>query len=167
MAELRIGLIFGGQSGEHQVSIASARAVAQGLGQYQVQPFYIQADGCWAKAEESAQVLAGESVTSTASDRLPSGVEAIDLWFPVLHGPYGEDGTVQGLLELLQKPYVGNGVLASAVGMDKILMKSCFAQAGLAQVKYLGLNSQDWQAEPASWSKHIELHLGYPCFVKP
>lgn len=167
MTELTIGLIFGGQSGEHQVSIASARAVNQGLNQHRVQPFYIQPDGCWANPIESAKVLAGEQIIPTSRDRLPSHTEAIDLWFPVLHGPYGEDGTVQGLLELLQKPYIGNGVLASALGMDKILMKSCFAQAGLAQVKYLGLNRQDWRSEPNSWSQHIETHLGYPCFVKP
>jgi D-alanine-D-alanine ligase len=176
MSQLCIGLIFGGQSGEHEVSIASAQAIDRGLSQnsdYKIKPFYIQKNGLWCGIEDSQIVLKGDrSIQSTfkpaeTGQRFPSSIAEIDLWFPVLHGPYGEDGTVQGMLQLLQKPYVGNGVLAAAVGMDKILMKSCFAQAGLAQVKYLGLNRWQWQQESQSWAENIELELGYPCFVKP
>lgn len=172
MSKLQIGLIFGGQSGEHEVSIASAKAVYQALSQnsaYEIQPFYIHKDGFWANSQYSLAVLTGEHKFryDQILQRFPSNVEKIDLWFPVLHGPNGEDGTIQGMLQLFQKPYVGNGVLASAVGMDKILMKSCFAQAGLAQVKYLALSRWQWQKESESWCENIELELGYPCFVKP
>jgi D-alanine-D-alanine ligase len=174
MSIIRIGLLFGGRSGEHEVSIASARAIRQALSQnpkYEILPFYIQKDGFWCSPSHSQLVLAGDppdlSEATPTSFQLPPEVSAIDLWFPVLHGPNGEDGTVQGMLQLMQKPYVGNGVLASSVGMDKILMKSCFAQAGLAQVKYLALSPWQWQAETESWCEHMELELGYPCFVKP
>jgi D-alanine-D-alanine ligase len=173
-SKLRIGLLFGGRSGEHEVSIISAGAIAKALTQnprYDLQPFYIQKDGAWRSPEDSIAVLQAGIAPTNSSDRtnfqLPAEVNAIDLWFPVLHGPNGEDGTVQGLLQLMQKPYVGNGVLASAVGMDKILMKSVFAQAGLAQVKYVALSRPAWQQEPEVWCEHIESELGYPCFVKP
>lgn len=173
-SKLRIGLLFGGRSGEHEVSIISAGAIAKALTQnprYDLQPFYIQKDGTWRAPQDSIAVLQAGVAPTTSSDRtnfqLPIEVNAIDLWFPVLHGPNGEDGTVQGLLQLMQKPYVGNGVLASAVGMDKILMKSVFAQAGLAQVKYVALSRPAWQQEPEVWCEHIESELGYPCFVKP
>ncbi|NUN63411.1 D-alanine--D-alanine ligase [Pseudanabaena biceps] len=173
---LNIGLLFGGQSGEHDVSITSARAIASALSQnsrYQVQPFYIQRDGTWRSPNISQQVLScGKSLPDSelltgAAFFLPAEVQQIDLWFPVLHGPNGEDGTVQGLLQLMHKPYVGNGVLASSVGMDKIAMKAIFANAGLPQVKYVALNRWQWQQEQQEWSEHIEVTLGYPCFVKP
>jgi D-alanine-D-alanine ligase len=173
-SKLRIGLLFGGQSGEHEVSIISAGAIASALTQnprYDLQPFYIQKDGTWRAPKDSLAVLQSGAAPTTSSDpanfQLPAEVNAIDLWFPVLHGPNGEDGTVQGLLQLMQKPYVGNGVLASSVGMDKILMKSVFAQAGLAQVKYVALSRASWQQEPEIWCEHIESELDYPCFVKP
>ncbi len=173
---LYVGLLFGGQSGEHDVSITSAKAIASALSQnsrYQVQPFYIQRDGTWHSPDVSNQVLdSGKALQDSelltnAAFFLPTEVQQIDLWFPVLHGPNGEDGTVQGLLQLMQKPYVGNGVLASSVGMDKIAMKAIFANAGLPQVKYVALNRWQWQQDEPSWSEHIEATLGYPCFVKP
>jgi D-alanine-D-alanine ligase len=87
--------------------------------------------------------------------------------FPVLHGPYGEDGTIQGMLELAGIPYVGSGVLASAVGMDKLTMKKIFAHHGLPQVQWLGLTREEWRMDEGSWLREIETSLGYPCFVKP
>jgi D-alanine-D-alanine ligase len=180
--KLRIGLLFGGQSGEHEVSITSAKAIASVLSQnsrYQLQPFYIQKNGLWCNPTKSQAVLSQTESTAQTSEKssdessepvqwqLPMAANDIDVWFPVLHGPNGEDGTVQGLLQLMQKPFVGNGVLASAVGMDKILMKSLFAQAGLAQVKYVALSRWQWEDEPEAWYEHIETQLGYPCFVKP
>jgi D-alanine-D-alanine ligase len=173
-SKLQVGLLFGGRSGEHEVSIVSAKAIATALAQnpsYDVQPFYIQKDGTWRSPQDSGAILESGIAAPESAERtnfqLPVEVNAIDLWFPVLHGPNGEDGTVQGLLQLMQKPYVGNGVLASAVGMDKIMMKSVFAQAGLAQVKYVALSRASWQRQPEIWCEHIELELGYPCFVKP
>jgi D-alanine-D-alanine ligase len=173
---LYVGLLFGGQSGEHDVSITSAKAIASALNQnsrYKVQPFYIQRDGTWRSPDVSQKVLdAGKGLQDSelltnAAFFLPTEVQQIDLWFPVLHGPNGEDGTVQGLLQLMHKPYVGNGVLASSVGMDKIAMKAIFANAGLPQVKYVALNRWQWQQDEQAWSEHIEATLGYPCFVKP
>ncbi|MCY7333877.1 MAG: D-alanine--D-alanine ligase [Pseudanabaena sp. CAN_BIN31] len=173
---LYVGLLFGGQSGEHDVSITSAKAIASALSQnprYQVQPFYIQRDGTWRSPDLSQQVLDSgkglqdSELLTNAAFFLPMEVQQVDLWFPVLHGPNGEDGTVQGLLQLMHKPYVGNGVLASSVGMDKIAMKAIFANAGLPQVKYVALNRWQWQQDEQAWSEHIEATLGYPCFVKP
>jgi len=170
-----VGIIFGGQSGEHEVSISSAKSVCQALGQelgykYRVQPFYIGKNGAWADGQTTALAIdSGRSQTVEQSHVVEVLAELlkVDVVFPVLHGPYGEDGRVQGLLEMLGIKYVGNGVLASAVGMDKITMKSLFAQAGLAQVKYLPLLANQWQREPDSWCEQIEIELGYPAFVKP
>lgn len=163
-----VGIIFGGRSGEHQVSIASAQSVYQALKTiYQVMPFYIDRDGQWADIELSQQVLGtGEPAASSNNNRW-SDFANTDVFFPVLHGPYGEDGKVQGLLDMCNKKYVGSGVLASAVGMDKIMMKSTFAQAGLPQVRYLPLLLSQWHKYKDSWIEQIELELGYPCFVKP
>ncbi len=173
--KLRIGLLFGGQSGEHEVSIRSAQAIFRGLSanadRYEVCPVYIDKAGHWREAEISAQVLAaGQPLqlegTEPMAPTFATAAEA-DLWFPVLHGPNGEDGTVQGLLRLLGKPFVGAGVLASAAGMDKIAMKTLFAAAGLSQVRYLPLTRSQWQAERETWLDRIESELGYPCFIKP
>jgi D-alanine-D-alanine ligase len=181
MTKLKVGLLFGGCSGEHEVSIASARAIGQALktdsnaDKYEVLPFYIQKDGYWQAGNFAQQVL--ESGTAIApSDpkqtrwQFPSQAAEIDVWFPVLHGPNGEDGTVQGLLKLMQVPFVGSGVLASAVGMDKLAMKTAYAQAGLPQVKYLAVTRSQIYSNPCIFPKlgdHIESELGYPCFVKP
>ncbi len=180
MDKLKVGLLFGGRSGEHEVSIVSAQAIAAAIKQnpkYDLQLVYIQKDGFWCDPVQSAVVLAAGVAAQVSEQQffqLPQVASTIDVWFPVLHGPNGEDGTIQGLLQLMQKPYVGNGVLASAAGMDKIVMKSLFAQAGLAQVKYLAINSWEWFQELNScpentenMAEHIEIELGYPCFVKP
>ncbi|MBD2104657.1 D-alanine--D-alanine ligase family protein [Leptolyngbya sp. FACHB-261] len=173
--KLQVGLLFGGQSGEHEVSIRSAQAIARGLAgnaeKYQLCPFYIQKNGHWSEPELSAQVLAtGQPVaneTRRTSFQFPASAAAVDVWFPILHGPNGEDGTIQGLLRLMGKPFVGAGVLASAAGMDKIAMKTLFAAAELPQVRYLALTRGQWQSQTDHWLARVETELAYPCFVKP
>ncbi|NJN21281.1 MAG: D-alanine--D-alanine ligase [Leptolyngbya sp. RL_3_1] len=184
-APQRVGVLFGGCSGEHEVAIASAQAITRGLTQgsnaakYQVVPVYIQKDGVWQFGEIAAEVLRSgqplavpEPSPARGRSRLPDPEQAaqIDIWFPVLHGPNGEDGTVQGLLTLMQVPFVGSGVLGSALGMDKIAMKIAFTQAGLPQVKYLPVTRAEVWSDPCVFPKlcdRLEVTLGYPCFVKP
>jgi D-alanine-D-alanine ligase len=185
MKKLRVGLLFGGRSGEHEVSIVSASAIAKGIlaegnsQKYELLPFYIQKDGIWQGVEVSQQVLDSKQPLQTSNDsdslkanlwQFPPQVTEVDVWFPILHGPNGEDGTVQGLLSLMQVPFVGTGVLGSAVGMDKIAMKMAFSQAGLPQVKYMAINRSQVWSNPCVFPKlgdEIEAKLGYPCFVKP
>lgn len=180
MAKLRVGLLFGGRSGEHEVSIKSARAIISALSaeenasKYDVLPFYIQKDGLWQPPATAQQVLASGALQNLAPSpnlwQFPAEAASIDVWFPILHGPNGEDGTIQGLLTLMQVPYVGSGVLGSAAGMDKIAMKDVFAQAGLAQVKYVVVTRAQVYSNPCVFPKlcdDIETTLGYPCFVKP
>jgi D-alanine-D-alanine ligase len=181
MTKLRVGLLFGGRSGEHEVSITSARAIAKALSaesnisKYHIQPFYIQKDGMWQAGEVAQQVLdSGVALSSQSSStqlwNLPAAASEVDVWFPILHGPNGEDGTIQGLLTLMQVPFVGSGVLGSAVGMDKIAMKTAFAQAGLPQVKYMAVTRSQVWSNPCIFPKlcdEIDTALGYPCFVKP
>ncbi|CAD5982369.1 D-alanine--D-alanine ligase [Planktothrix tepida] len=183
MTKLRVGLLFGGCSGEHEVSISSARAIAKALttdenaNRYQVLPVYIQKDGVWKDREIAQQVLeSGKplliSDEARPGDRIPQTINLseIDVWFPILHGPNGEDGTIQGLLTLMQVPFVGSGVLGSAMGMDKIAMKMAFSQAGLPQVKYQLVMRSQIYSNPCIFPKlcdQLEAELGYPCFVKP
>jgi D-alanine-D-alanine ligase len=181
-----VGLLFGGCSGEHEVSITSARAIAGALAadgnaeKYDVIPFYIQKDGFWQGQQVAQNVLtsghplqltdSGSATSAVKRWQFPPAAEQVDIWFPVLHGPNGEDGTVQGLLKLMQVPFVGSGVLGSAVGMDKIAMKQVFAQAGLPQVQYMPVTRSQIWSNPCIYSKlcdQIEATLGYPCFVKP
>jgi D-alanine-D-alanine ligase len=185
MSKLKIGLLFGGCSGEHEVSIVSAQAIAraltadENLSTYDVQPIYIRKDGIWCEPEIAQPVLQTGTPLQIAPE--PSGVKLnrwqfpaiapeIDVWFPILHGPNGEDGTIQGLLKLMQVPFVGSEVLGSAVGMDKIAMKQVFAQVGLPQVKYRTVTRSQIWSNPCIYPKlcdEIEADLGYPCFVKP
>jgi D-alanine-D-alanine ligase len=181
MNKLRVGLLFGGRSGEHEVSIISARAIAQGLklegnaNKYEILPFYIQKDGVWQSGVIAQQVLESgvpQEILSTTPNlwQFPPETAQVELWFPILHGPNGEDGTIQGLLTLTQVPFVGSGVLGSATGMDKIAMKMAFAQAGLPQVKYKTVTRAEIWSNPCVFPKlcdEIEATLGYPCFVKP
>ncbi len=198
MTKLRVGLLFGGCSGEHEVSIASAQAIAQALtadqntSKYELLPFYIHKDGRWQAGEVAQQVLtsgtpppaqisgsqplvSSTQITSPLPQSLnrwqsPAQVADVNVWFPILHGPNGEDGTIQGLLKLMQVPFVGSGVLGSAMGMDKIAMKMAFTHAGLPQVKYMAVNrSQVWSSSHTfpQLCAQIEATLGYPCFVKP
>ena len=184
MAKQRVGVLFGGCSGEHEVSIRSAQAIAgaltrgQNLDKYEVIPVYIDKVGAWHLDAEAGPILqsgvplAVVSAQSAIAQRLPGiqHLEDIDIWFPVLHGPNGEDGTIQGLLTLMQVPFVGSGVLGSALGMDKLAMKTAFAQAGLPQVKYVGVTRAEVWSNPCVFPKlcdRIEATLGYPAFVKP
>ncbi|MGK7941113.1 MAG: D-alanine--D-alanine ligase family protein [Crocosphaera sp.] len=182
MAKIRVGLLFGGRSGEHEVSINSAAAIAQGLqigdneDKYEIIPVYIEKNGVWVAGNKAQAVLetktplGAEDIKRSQLWQFPSQVQDIDVWFPVLHGPNGEDGTIQGLLTLMQVPFVGSGVLGSAVGMDKIAMKMAFAEAGLPQVKYVAVERSQVWSNPCIFPKlcdDIEGSVGYPCFVKP
>ena len=181
MTKLRVGLLFGGRSGEHEVSIISARAIAQALSleenanKYEILAFYIQKDGVWQAGEVAQQVLTSgvpQEIPSITPNlwQFPPETAQVELWFPILHGPNGEDGTIQGLLTLTQVPFVGSGVLGSAMGMDKIAMKMAFAQAGLPQVKYKAVTRAQVWSNAFVFPKlcdEIEVALGYPCFVKP
>ncbi len=171
-------VVFGGRSGEHEVSLASARAIMQALeGRHDLVPVGITRSGRWISSGDPMRELesGGKEITdgsgplARAEEKLPAATAlgSVDVVFPVLHGPYGEDGTIQGMLELAGIPYVGSGVLASAVGMDKLTMKKIFAHHGLPQVEWLGLTRKGWEENGKRWIRHIEDSLGYPCFVKP
>jgi len=182
---VRIGLVFGGASGEHAVSIRSANTViaalerGSNLEQFNVTAFYIDRDGRWWEESVARSVLASgqpaepdqlpQPLPTPGLQTLPREAESIDVWYPVLHGPNGEDGTVQGLFTLMGKPFVGSGVLGSALAMDKLAMKAAFAAAGLAQVPYVGLNASALNdpQQQNQLAERIEQELGYPCFVKP
>ena len=177
-----IGLVFGGYSGEHEVSIRSATTVIHGLRsgensqRYRVIPFYIDQEGRWWGEAFANRVLASQkpiepphSIETKGLRELPEGSETVQVWYPVLHGPNGEDGTVQGLFQLMRQPFVGAGVLGSAVSMDKLAMKAAFAGAGLSQVPYVGLHASELNdsARREGVLDRIEADLQYPCFVKP
>jgi D-alanine-D-alanine ligase len=176
---VRVMVVFGGRSGEHEVSLASARAIMEALeGRHEVVPVGITRSGRWISSGDPMHELESRSTEITdgsapgplarAEEKLPaSTLGSVDVVFPVLHGPYGEDGTIQGMLELAGIPYVGSGVLASAVGMDKLTMKKIFTHHGLPQVEWLGLTRQEWSEDGMAWVREIEGSLGYPCFVKP
>ncbi len=149
---------------------------------YRVQPFYIDRRGRWWGPELAEAVLSSaepapdEQLNETAADQplggagfqgLPPEAAGVDVWFPVLHGPNGEDGTIQGLFALMQVPFVGSGVLGSALGMDKQAMKAAFAAAGLPQVPYAAVQATDLRHDPEGLLQRLERDLGYPCFVKP
>ena len=182
MTKQQVGLLFGGRSGEHEVSISSARAIANALlsadnsSRYAVHPFYISKDGRWHGLDvaqtilDSGQPLSEDESETTSLWEFPPEAAEMTVWFPILHGPNGEDGTIQGLLQLMQVPFVGSGVLGSAVGMDKLAMKSAFAQAGLPQVAYREIRRHEIWSNPCVFPKlcdEIDVVLGYPCFVKP
>ena len=183
---IRVGVIFGGQSGEHEVSLASARSVMAALdpARYEVVPIGITRAGRWLTGAASRHLLASgdpadetEAVETAGTtlapreERLPAAFTAVngsvDVIFPVLHGPGGEDGTVQGMLELAGVPYVGSGVLGSAMGMDKIAMKTTFAQAGLPQCRWLAVTRHRWRRDPIGVQECVASEFGFPCFVKP
>jgi len=173
---MRVGLLFGGRSGEHEVSIQSARSVYRALTseenqkRYQVIAIYIQKNGVW-RGESIAKGILEKADTRPEEEgkiwQFPAEVEEVELWLPILHGPNGEDGTLQGLLSLMQVPYVGSGVLGSALGMDKIAMKAAFNQANLPQVKYLVSTKETVKSHLSQLLQEIEENLGFPCFVKP
>ena len=182
MNKIRVGLLFGGVSGEHEVSISSAQAIAKAIStgennaKYTLLPLYIQKNGVWQARDIAQQVLdSGAALEVDTADKkqlwqFPSQAAEVDVWFPILHGPNGEDGTIQGLLTLMQVPFVGSGVLGSSVGMDKLAMKDAFAQAGLPQVEYIATSRAEIWSDPCRFTKlceNIEATLDYPYFVKP
>ena len=212
MKKLRVGILFGGRSGEHEVSLLSAASVLEAIdkSKYEVVPIGITKEGRWVTALHAENLLRGKSseenvrashlragdpqATTTAAvlaagDGIivppmpaaeslvpfestapaPLGAEAVqvDIIFPVLHGTFGEDGTIQGLLELADIAYVGAGVLGSAAGMDKDVMKRLFADAGLPLVRHATVLRREWQNNASKICKLIESKLKYPVFVKP
>lgn len=187
-------MIFGGRSGEHEVSIRSARAIVESIDRkkFDVVPIAITKEGKWLPPADSAQLLPAAvqpllapSATATTGDiallgdpshkglislqrdSQPLVAEKLDVVFPALHGTYGEDGTLQGLLEMADVPYVGCGVLASACGMDKVTMKSLFVEAGLPICMHVWFLRSQWRADPAKVIRKVVSQIGFPCFVKP
>jgi D-alanine-D-alanine ligase len=213
MGKIRVGILFGGRSGEHEVSLLSAASVLNAIDRekYEVVPIGITKDGRWLTAEHAENLLQGKlvieprhlragdpEITSPAAvlargdavvvppepvrrqtGLVPFQTEAstlrrasdrainVDVIFPVLHGTFGEDGTIQGLLELADIPYVGAGVLGSAAGMDKDIMKSLFIAAGIPIVKHVTILRSWWESDPKKVQKQVESKLTYPVFVKP
>ena len=206
--KIRVGIVFGGRSGEHEVSLASATSVMANLDseKYEAVPIAITKEGSWLLGTNPQQLLAAEQhggpggtsgeevegdegmqeaqpeagklVTLTGDPRLRRLIPvqegehlgnqgAIDIIFPVMHGTYGEDGALQGLLEMANVPYVGCGVLGSSLGMDKEKMKMLFASVGLPIVDYLTYRRSEWERSPETILDASEQRLGYPCFVKP
>jgi D-alanine-D-alanine ligase len=207
--KLRIGVLFGGKSGEHEISLLSAASILKAIDKkkYEVVPLGITKQGQWVSAEAADRLLSGETLelagengratldahlsrTERGEDGAPGAgsaaiqlaasaemaqqdgagmlpAQGLDVVFPVLHGTFGEDGTIQGLFELADVAYVGSGVLGSAAGMDKDVMKRLFGAAGLPQTPYVTLLRGEWRAEPKKCVKKIEAALEYPVFVKP
>ena len=185
-SKISVGILFGGRSGEHDVSLQSAASVIKALdpAKYQIVPIGITHEGHWRVGSGALQLLVevletGAPVTPSADPTGPKllplasarpsakALPSLDVVFPVLHGTFGEDGTVQGLLELADLPYVGAGVLASATGMDKDVMKRLFRDAGLPVVPWELILRADWESHPGIVRKRIEKELRYPLFVKP
>ena len=182
---LRVGVLFGGRSGEHEVSLLSAASIlnAIDLERYEVVPIGITKEGRWVTDTAAAMLLAGTASSELgkfedAGKALKASTEGIqptalgeslkvDVIFPVLHGTFGEDGTIQGLFELANIAYVGSGVLGSAAGMDKDIMKRLFVSAGLPTPKYVSFLRSEWRSTPKKIVKLAEDALRYPMFVKP
>jgi D-alanine-D-alanine ligase len=209
MKKLRVGILFGGRSGEHEVSLLSAASVLKAIDKekYEVVPIGITKEGRWLTDSHAERLLYGENAPEESGRHLragdpkttpgavllargeavivppvpqahglvpfesaPSSTQKgidVDVIFPVLHGTFGEDGTIQGLLELADIPYVGAGVLGSAAGMDKDIMKHLFAGAGLRIVKHITILRSQWEKDQKRATKLIERKLKYPVFVKP
>jgi D-alanine-D-alanine ligase len=189
--KLRVGILFGGRSGEHEVSLLSAASILNAIDRtkYEVIPIGITKQGQWLAPTEAQQLLADETkaapvlhesksidLSASADPALQntalaqqngSLAQSLDVIFPVLHGTFGEDGTIQGLFELADIAYVGSGVLGSATGMDKSAMKQLFAAAGLPQTPHVNLLRSEWKADAKRCTKLIEKNLTYPVFVKP
>lgn len=184
---MRVGVLFGGRSGEHQVSLQSARAVMAALRQagHDVVPIGITPEGRWLAGGDPLQALSsGQSTDGRTVSMLPQPgqrslvpvqpatseappIGDLDVLFPVLHGTYGEDGTVQGLFELAAMPYAGAGVLGSALGMDKVVQKMLWRGLGLPVTDFLSVTRRELERDPSRVISEIEETLGYPCFTKP
>lgn len=188
---IRVAVLFGGQSDEHDVSLRSAQTVIGALdpAKYEVVPVGITRDGSWLAGGDPMRQLtsrsplfaieagqeradAGDTAAEVSREIAPAAGPsvlngAVDVIFPVLHGPRGEDGTVQGLLELANLPYVGSGVLGSAVAMDKAMAKTVLSQAGIPQGPWELVTRAEWRRDPSAVAARIEERLGFPCFTKP
>jgi D-alanine-D-alanine ligase len=181
MAKQRIGLLFGGKSGEHEVSVVSAQGVLGAIDtvRFEPVPFAITKDGVWLTPDESREALRGLTpgrylevprLSDTSLLRRPEVLAAlseVDVAFPLMHGPFGEDGSIQGLLQVAGVPYIGAGVAASAIGLDKQMQKAIWKQAGLPVVPHLTVTRRDWSEGADEVRSRIESCLGYPSFVKP
>jgi D-alanine-D-alanine ligase len=177
MARTRLAILYGGRSAEHQVSVVSARSVMEALDpdRFEVVPIAITRQGAWLLPQRSPlELTAGDGALPEVDPagtelamRPQQGVGGVDVVFPILHGPFGEDGTVQGLFELADLPYVGSGVLASALAMDKAMAKVVLAQAGLPQAPYVVVAERDWRADAKAVAAEVAGRLAYPVFTKP
>ncbi|MDH3689085.1 MAG: D-alanine--D-alanine ligase [Gammaproteobacteria bacterium] len=185
--KIRLGILFGGRSCEHEVSVMSARSVLQAVDKerYEVTMIGISKEGRWLLAKDALRALQANEVSDTGASPVMLNYTAdrglialdsismeglagdIDVLFPILHGPYGEDGTIQGLFELAGIAYVGSGVVGSAVGMDKEMMKRAFRGEGFPQLDYLALTRKRWRDDPEGLRREIESRFAYPIFVKP
>ena len=165
--KLRVGILFGGRSGEHEISLLSAASILKAIDKkkYEVTPIGITREGRWVRDGDADALLAGHPVASSCES--DSCLRGLDVIFPVLHGTFGEDGTIQGLLELADIAYVGSGVLGSATGMDKDVAKRLFAVFGLPQTPWVAMLRSEWCADPRKATRRIERALQYPVFVKP
>jgi D-alanine-D-alanine ligase len=165
---LKVGVIFGGKSAEHEVSLVSAAFIIKSMdkNKYQIFPIGITQQGKWLAGDNSLKRLK-EGETSGASALPPASLLDMDVVFPVLHGPFGEDGTIQGMFEMLGIPYVGAGVLGCSLAMDKAAAKSIFLQHNLPVVRHLCFNWKELEKDSDEIISKIEGYLGYPCFVKP
>ena len=169
-SQTTVGILFGGQSGEHEVSLMSAQSVLSAIdrNRYNVIPIGIDKNGRWLLENPLPRLQAGESAPPEApSWPDPAQLAGLDIIFPVLHGPYGEDGVIQGFFELADIPYVGNGVLASSLAMDKSASKQIFAAYGLPQIPWQTVSSSQLRAAPAYTIARLEVLLDYPLFTKP
>jgi len=180
--KLRVGVLFGGRSGEHEVSLASAASIIRGLDpqKYEAVPIGITKEGHWLIGAGAQKMLpevlrTGQRVLMSADptestlmplDGSPRG-QKLDVVFPVIHGTFGEDGTMQGLLELAGLPFVGAGVLGSAIGMDKDVAKKLMQVAGISVVPWIAVQRSDWERQPKEIRRAIEKKFKYPVFVKP
>ena len=177
---LRVGILFGGRSAEHEVSVVSAQGVMAAIDRerFQVVPIGVTRDGTWLTPEETKAALAAIKAEHLASLNASPGVCGIrpqvlmalgelDVVFPLIHGTFGEDGSLQGFLEMLDVAYVGAGVAGSAVGMDKALQQMILRQAGLPVPQSLVVTAGHWQAAGPTLAREVEGQIGYPCFVKP
>ena len=181
--KLRVGVVFGGRSGEHEVSLVSATSVINALDKekYEVIPIGITQAGRWLSSGKALQLLKSKNGLEQEPERFLApepnrqalmsingeSDSRLDVVFPVVHGTYGEDGTLQGLLELANIPYVGAGVLGSALGMDKILQKQLYEQVGIPVPRYIWFLSSECKSKPTKVVAEIEKHLKYPVFTKP
>jgi D-alanine-D-alanine ligase len=180
--KLRVGVLFGGRSGEHEVSLVSAASIIRGLDpqKYEAVPIGISKEGHWLIGEGAQKMLpevlrTGQRVVMSAdpteSALMPIDGSArgqkLDVVFPVIHGTFGEDGTMQGLLELAGLPFVGAGVLGSAIGMDKDVAKKLMQVAGIPVVPWIAVQRADWERQPKEIRRAIEKKFKYPVFVKP